>query len=92
MSAENPLEIPESESVILDRSMKKRGIWFRQGGWYRSPAFKEKLQQLQAKYGKSCTEYKMYHLFVGSSAPSACNKLDFPENDSIEKFLDEQVK
>lgn len=45
--------------------------------------FAKKLQNKHPDY----QNYRLYHLFIGSTPPEDCPKFDFEGEDSIEKFL-----
>lgn len=46
------------------------------------------LQKKYPEYGK----YVMYHLLIGSTAPSSCTEFDFPGEDSVEKLVDKAYR
>ena len=49
----------------------------------------EKAQSLKTKY-PDYEDYAAYHALIGSTAPEA-TQLDFPNNDSIKKWLEEKT-
>jgi hypothetical protein len=51
-------------------------------------AFAEHLQSVQM----DCENYELYHLLVGSTSMQKCPNFDFPEDDSIAKFIEDMYK
>lgn len=48
-------------------------------------------KRLKEEYG-DFEDYLLYHLLAGSSLRGACEKYDFPGEDSVEKFIDDLYK
>jgi len=43
-------------------------------------------QKLRAKYSDHA-DYRLYHLLIGSTSSKDLTKIDFPGEDSVEKFI-----
>ena len=50
-----------------------------------------KSDRLKANYGKEVYRYRLYHLLIGSTPGENVDLFDFPEEDSIEKYIKEEL-
>jgi hypothetical protein len=81
------MEKPEQqhEGVDIELLKRKRDEIFDDLEKYDKLA--EFIGRLKAKY-EDYQEYLLYHMFTGSTPPQELAKIDFPGDDSIEKFID----
>lgn len=48
-------------------------------------------QRIEEKYS-DCRKYRLFHILIGSTVPSNCDKTDFEGEDSVNSFLDSLIE
>jgi len=84
---------PEEEARVKDLDFKLLAI-YQKNTREKRIAFYEELcdfaGELKKKY-PDYFDYRLYHVLIGSTPWAPCLKIDFPGDDSVEKFINSKM-
>jgi len=77
------LEEPQEQIDLKQLQEKRHNIYGDLDKYAKLCEFVEKLKAKHEDY----QDYRLYHFLVGSTPNRELSKIDFPEDDSVEKFI-----